>query len=215
MAGGRARAGGPARDRELRPRGKRTLERLLTAGAKVFAARGYHAARVDDIVKAAKTSHGTFYLYFSSKEDLFRALATDVAEAMVGLARELPALADDEESFEALHAWLQRFDTLYARHGPMIRSWTEAEIVDSDMGKVGGDLVVQFSEELAARLRSAAPELDARIAALALVGMIERASYYVETKQVAVDRSEMVAVLARVVQGGVFGRRTAVPAPPV
>jgi AcrR family transcriptional regulator len=215
MAGGQARAGGPAQGRELRPRGKRTLERLLAAGAKVFATRGYHAARVDDVVKAAKTSHGTFYLYFSSKEDLFRALATDVAEAMVGLARELPTLADDGESFEALHAWLLEFDRLYAKHGPMIRSWTEAEIVDSDMGKIGGDLVVQFSDELAARLRTAAPELDAHIAALALVGMIERASYYVEARQLQIDRAEMVAILARVVHGGVFGSRRTVAAPPV
>jgi AcrR family transcriptional regulator len=195
--------GGP--DRVLRPRGQRTLERLLAAGTKVFAARGYHAARVDDVVKAAKTSHGTFYLYFSSKEDLFRALAVNVAEEMVGLARELPDLSADGDSFAAIEEWLQRFDRLYARHGPMIRSWTEAEIVDSEFGKMGGDLVVQFSQELAARLRTAAPDLNPTIAALAFVGMIERSSYYVETKQVAVDRAEMVALLARVVHGGIFG----------
>jgi AcrR family transcriptional regulator len=38
------------------------MQRLLDAGVEVFAARGYHAARVDDIVKVAETSHGTFYL---------------------------------------------------------------------------------------------------------------------------------------------------------
>ena len=181
----------------------------MAAGAKVFAARGYHAARVDDVVKAAKTSHGTFYLYFSSKEDLFRALATEVAQAMVGLARDLPVLTDDGASFAALNDWLERFDRLYAKHGPVIRSWTEAEIVDSEMGKIGGDLVAQFSEELAARLHTAAPELDARIAALALVGMIERSSYYVEARQVDVERAEMVALLARVLYGAVFGAAAA------
>jgi AcrR family transcriptional regulator len=210
------------KDRELRPRGRRTLERLLAAGAKVFAARGYHAARVDDVVKAAKTSHGTFYLYFSSKEDLFRALATEVAESMVVLARELPVLSEGDDSYAALHEWLKRFDLLYAKHGPMIRSWTEAEIVDSEMGKIGGDLVVQFSQELAARLETAAPELDARVAALALVGMIERSSYYVETRQVQVERAEMVTLLAQVIHGGIFGgqdgrsgeqARTATPTP--
>jgi len=135
---------------------------------------------------------------------------------MVGLARDLPDLSGDGDSFTALHAWLERFDQLYAQHGPMIRSWTEAEIVDSEMGKIGGDLVAAFSEELAARLRTAAPELDARIAALALVGMIERSSYYVEARQVDVDRAEMVALLARVVHGGIFGAAARVgtsPAP--
>src|SRR5450759_3866066 len=74
---------GPVQGRELRARGRRTLGRLLDAGATVFTDRGFHAARVDDIVKAARTSHGTFYLYFTSKDDLFRALAEGVAAATV------------------------------------------------------------------------------------------------------------------------------------
>lgn len=195
--------------RELRARGQRTLGRLLDAGAQVFATRGYHAARVDDVVKAAKTSHGTFYLYFSSKEDLFRALAVDVAEAMVALARELPTLdpaaAGTRDAYAALHDWLSRFRALYSRYGGVIQTWTEAEIVDSEMGTVGGDLVVQFSRELATRLERAAPDLHARIAALAFVAMIERSNYYLESKQLRVDSDEMVATLAAVVHAGIFG----------
>ncbi|HEX4491996.1 MAG TPA: helix-turn-helix domain-containing protein, partial [Acidimicrobiia bacterium] len=72
------RAGRPAQGRELRARGQRTLRKLLDAGIQVFATRGYHAARVDDVVKLARTSHGTFYLYFSNKEDLFAALTSEV-----------------------------------------------------------------------------------------------------------------------------------------
>src|SRR6266511_4251695 len=94
-AGAETRAGLPAQGRALRARGRRTLERLLDAGARVFAERGYHAARVDDIVKAARTSHGTFYLYFASKEDLFRALATEVASELTGLVDTLPPMASD------------------------------------------------------------------------------------------------------------------------
>jgi AcrR family transcriptional regulator len=165
---------------------------------------------VDDVVKAAKTSHGTFYLYFSSKEDLFRALAVDVAESMVQLARELPDLTLDgdgraSDAYRDLHAWLARFHALYTRHGAVIRTWTEAEIVDSDMGKVGGELVVQFSNELARRLAAAAPDVDPEIAALAFVAMIERSNYYLESRQVRVDGDEMVATLARVLHAGIFG----------
>ncbi len=46
------------------------MKRLLDAGMHVFAERGYHAARVDDIVRAARTSHGTVSLYFANKEAL-------------------------------------------------------------------------------------------------------------------------------------------------
>ena len=47
--GASGRGNGPASGRELRPRGRRTMEKLLEAGAAVFASKGYHAARVDDI----------------------------------------------------------------------------------------------------------------------------------------------------------------------
>src|SRR6516164_8950270 len=94
-----ARAGGrsaPAPRREPRARGQQTLRRLLDAGGTVFADRGFHAARVDDIVKAARTSHGTFYLYFASKEDLLRALAVECAEEMEALADGLGPITPDD-----------------------------------------------------------------------------------------------------------------------
>src|SRR6476619_4944936 len=81
-----AAPGAPAQTRELRAQGRKTMRRLLDAGMRVFADRGFHAARVDDIVRAARTSHGTFYLYFTNKEDLLRALATECAQEMDALA---------------------------------------------------------------------------------------------------------------------------------
>src|SRR5438552_14135727 len=91
----RARPAAPGQTRELRARGKLTMRKLLDAGAQVFATKGYYATRVDDIVKVARTSHGTFYLYFSNKEDLFRALAGEVADAMRALAESLGPLEAD------------------------------------------------------------------------------------------------------------------------
>ena len=50
------------------------MQKLLDAGLAEFDERGFQAVRVDDVVRRAKISHGTFYLYFSNKEDLFKAL---------------------------------------------------------------------------------------------------------------------------------------------
>ena len=200
--------------RELRARGKRTLARLLDAGAAVFADRGYHAARVDDIVKAAKTSHGTFYLYFSSKQDLFRAVAVEVAAEMADLARDLPALEPDDASTEvALRDWLDRFGSLYRRHGAFIRTWTEAEIADSEIGAIGNDLVAQFSRELARRVRTAAPDLDPGVTAFALVSMIERTNYLVQGRRLRVDSNETVPTVAAAMIAALHGRRRSPVAP--
>src|SRR5256884_4276727 len=132
--------GTPAQGRELRARGRRTMRKLLDAGVEIFAQRGFHAARVDDIVKLAKTWHGTFYLYFSNKEELFRALAQEVAGEMISLADSLPPIDPGPEGRAELRAWLARFVEGYEHYGPVIRAWTEAEIGGSEVGgpRAGG-----------------------------------------------------------------------------
>ncbi|MGI8448107.1 MAG: TetR/AcrR family transcriptional regulator, partial [Streptosporangiaceae bacterium] len=59
--------GAPAQDRELRAQGRQTVQKLLDAGLAEFDDRGFQAVRVDDVVRRAKISHGTFYLYFANK----------------------------------------------------------------------------------------------------------------------------------------------------
>ena len=47
---------------------------ILARAREVFAARGYHAAKIDDIVEAADVARGTFYLYFEDKKAVFAEL---------------------------------------------------------------------------------------------------------------------------------------------
>src|SRR5215831_2640530 len=46
-------------------------QELLKAARDVFATKGYHEAKVDDIVAAAHVAKGTFYLYFRDKRSVF------------------------------------------------------------------------------------------------------------------------------------------------
>ena len=52
---------------------ERRLE-LLRAARDVFATKGYHDAKIDDVVAAAKVAKGTFYLYFPDKRSVFEEL---------------------------------------------------------------------------------------------------------------------------------------------
>ncbi len=56
-----------------------TRERILEAAVSVFASKGYHNAKVDDIVAESNTSKGAFYFYFPSKQDIFLALVDTFA----------------------------------------------------------------------------------------------------------------------------------------
>jgi AcrR family transcriptional regulator len=190
----------------LRARGQRTRRQLLDAGGEVFASKGYYAARVDDIVKLANTSHGTFYLYFANKEDLFRALAGEVADQMQTLAESLGPLEPGPTGEAALRAWIAKFADLYDQYGPIIRAWTEAEIGSHEFGRLGNDVHARFTRVLTRRIANAAPpDLDPTIAAVALVAMFERLNYYALAGQVRAERGDIVDTLALVTQRALFG----------
>jgi AcrR family transcriptional regulator len=200
----RRQAVAPAR--ELRARGQATRSRLLDAGVEAFATKGYHATRVDDIVKVARTSHGTFYLYFPNKEALFGALASQVADETRKLAEALGPLRPGDLGRHALRDWIQRFAELYEHYGAVIRAWTEAEIGGSEFGRLGTGVLSQFTRILTHRVTEVAPPgLDPIIASLALVAMVERLNYYVLSQQVTVTRDEMVDTLAHVMHASLFG----------
>lgn len=184
------------------------MRQLLDAGAEVFATKGYFAARVDDVVKLAETSHGTFYLYFANKEELFRALAAEVSDEMSTLADSLGPLEPGASGEASLRAWIARFADLYERYGPVIRAWTEAEIGSHEFGRLGNDVMVRFTRVLTTRIAEVAPaDLDPAIAAVALVAMFERLNYYALAGQVRARREEIVTTLAQVTQRALFGAR--------
>jgi len=192
--------------RELRARGRNTRRRLLDAGEAVLATKGYHATRVDDVVKLAHTSHGTFYLYFANKEELFRALAAEVAEEMQALAESLEPLRGGATGCARLQRWIRKFVDVYTEHGAVIRAWTEAEIGGSEFGRLGTDMLTQFTGVVAVRVAEVAPpDLDPAIATLVLVAMLERLNYYALTDQVRVEPDVIAETLARVTHASLFG----------
>src|SRR5499427_7911296 len=66
---------------------------ILDAALAAFAERGFAATRLDDVAARAGITKGTLYLYFSSKEELFKAVVRqqlvpniELAEAMIRTA---------------------------------------------------------------------------------------------------------------------------------
>src|SRR3990170_5849255 len=87
-------------------RGRRTLRKLLDAAAKEFGEKGFHEASISGITRRAGTALGTFYTYFDSKDEIFRALVKDLSrrvgeEARSALTGELDALGTERVALEA------------------------------------------------------------------------------------------------------------------
>ena len=73
------------RDKPNGPRsrkGAQTRQRLLDAAKSVFEDSGFLEARISDIAERAGLSHGSFYHYFDSKEQIFREVAEAVDEQL-------------------------------------------------------------------------------------------------------------------------------------
>ncbi len=60
-------------------------QQILNAARDVFAKRGYHAAKIEDIVAAANIARGTFYLYFEDKRAIFEEIV-DRTIARLGMS---------------------------------------------------------------------------------------------------------------------------------
>ncbi|MES2107075.1 MAG: TetR/AcrR family transcriptional regulator [Pseudomonadota bacterium] len=64
-------------------------QELLAAALDLFVERGFAATRLDDIAKKAGVSKGTLYLYFSSKEELFKTVVRENVVPVIGQAEEM------------------------------------------------------------------------------------------------------------------------------
>ena len=124
-------ASAPAQDKQPRTaRGERTRRKLLDAAAAEFAENGFHAGSISAITRRAGAALGSFYTYFDSKDAIFRALVSDMSEAVRVAARGAiePAMAPLEVERAALAAFL----AFAADHKEIYRIIDEAEFVDPE-----------------------------------------------------------------------------------
>lgn len=75
---------------------------ILDAALKVFAQKGFAAARMDDIAKAAGVTKGTIYLYFENKEAVFKSLVRETVGTTLG------AVAADVQTYQGSARFLLR-----------------------------------------------------------------------------------------------------------
>jgi AcrR family transcriptional regulator len=77
------------------PRWRRRSEarpgEIVLAALDLFVEKGFSATRMDEIAKRAGVTKGTVYLYFPSKEDLFRAVVEEMMGAQMETAERLVA----------------------------------------------------------------------------------------------------------------------------
>jgi AcrR family transcriptional regulator len=159
--------------RVLSARGTRTRQRLLEAAEAVFAAHGYHDASVVKVTEAAGVGQGTFYLYFASKQDVFDELVRDLNRRVRHAMKE--ASSQGTTRLEAERLGFRAYFRFTAEHPALYRIIRQAEFVSPEMLRYHYErLSSGYVEALReASERGEIAELDAEVAAFALMGMGE------------------------------------------
>jgi AcrR family transcriptional regulator len=176
-AAGEGDAQGGPRSRK----GEQTRARLLEAAKEIFEEHGFLDARISDIAERAGLSHGAFYHYFDSKEQVFREIAEllddQLAEPMESVVFAPGSSADPRERlFTALHRHLER----YAEEAKIMGVIEQVSRYDEHVAAVRSASNVRHREAIEKSIRgmqrkgAADPALDPKIAAAALGSMVER-----------------------------------------
>lgn len=193
-------AGTKKKTREQRREDRR--EAIKQAAIEVFSDRGYHNAKVSDIVESVGVAQGTFYLYYEGKQQLFGELLRDwlmlVVETVAGWE---PGSLDTREALrsELSRVGMMLTEVLINQRDLTSIFFKEALAVAPEFD----DMIHEFYDTLAAMLtafneilceRGLIKPMNFRILAFSTIGQVERiVSEYVVTQTLeGVEPRELV-----------------------
>lgn len=174
-------------------KGAETRARLLDAAKDVFCERGFLEARVSDIAERAKLSHGSFYHYFESKEQVFREVAEAQEANLTAPSEEAGgdpgdpadhagAGASEASELERLHRANLRYLERYRANGKIMGVIEEVSRYDPEVSAARMARQKHFADRAERSIRrlqeagEADPDVDPEIAALALGSMVARSA---------------------------------------
>ena len=152
-------------------RGEATRRKLLSAAELLFGQGGFHATSIGAITSEAGVGHGTFYLYFGSKEDIFRELVRYLSHELRAAIREsVTGLTDRVEVEET---GVRTFLEFAQRHRDLYRIVLEAEFVAPDLHRWYYERLAEgYSAGLEAAMAAGQiPRVDPQTLAYCLMGM--------------------------------------------
>lgn len=186
---------------------------LLTAAVDVFAAKGYTATRVSDIVRRAGVAQGTFYLYFKSKQAIFEHLIDACFSRLLADtlgAYSLREVSRPEEVIEQTRIlWRTVLQQCRADRELVSLALREASAAGPELvARLQANYQVVI-DGLAAYIEVAVARglfrpVDPQLAGWAIVGMLERAIHYAVFVAEQADLDHLVGDLVRLELAGLL-----------
>ncbi len=182
-------------------RGERTRAALVAAARAVFERDGYLNARLVDITAQAGLATGSFYTYFTNKQEVFAAVLAEVQEEM--LHPHVREMTDTEDPVALIEAANRAYLAAYRRNAALMRLLDEVANIDDDVRDLRRQRARAFTERNARSIRDlqarglADPALDPELAASALSTMVSRTAYAAFVHGEPWDPEALAATLTR------------------
>lgn len=171
---------------------------ILLVAREIFAEKGYHDARIDDIVLRAGVARGTFYLYFADKRAIFAYLVESFLQRLVGVIRTIDLDDPGVRPMEEFRANFLRVVQVFADDPAMTQVILSAAVgLDAHFDRKLAD----FYEPVRALLESALEQGEAarivrpgnhRLRSYALLGAFKELILQVVVRKVESDTEALV-----------------------
>lgn len=169
------------RDLPVTARGVRTRAALVVAARTVFERDGFLGSRLTDITAEAQCSTGTFYTYFTSKEEIFMAVLDAAKNDM--LHPGMPHSAPSEDHVAVIEASNRAYFEAYQRNGKLMMLQEQVATIDPEFRErrlKRGEAFAERNAKSIQRLQEAGVidrALDPVMTSRALSGMVGRLAY--------------------------------------
>ncbi|MDL4774295.1 MULTISPECIES: TetR/AcrR family transcriptional regulator [Thermomonosporaceae] len=187
--------------REGREHETRSL--LVRSAGRVFARRGHARTTIAGITAEAKVARATFYVYFASKEEVFRAVALGVRDAFLA-AHEIPGV-DEDDPYGLARESSARFLAAYAANLELLTVIEHQALVDPEIRAVWREIqerplrrTARYIERITAQ-GLADPAAPPRVLAEATYGIFARFARTVPADPAGRERlvDELTAIYLR------------------
>jgi AcrR family transcriptional regulator len=178
-------------------RGERTRAAILDASRALFLKRGFAGTPINAITEACGISRAGFYTYFKDKREIFNELGKSAY-------RDALAVIDQWAQMTApftltdVRVWVGHYFDYMDNHGAFVLASAHSAPDDDEFRLSRHRMVTRASWKLGQAIAGAGGH-SPDVIGVAVMGLLDRAWHTVHQQTVAVDRDEMVAVVAEMI----------------
>ena len=167
----------------LTPRAARTRSSLVAAARVLFETKGYLDTNVGDIAQRARVAHGTFYTYFSSKEEIFSEVAHELTTEFQRIAAAEPPVPLGAGLAGRIERANRGYLRAYEQLAPMMAVLEQVATFNPRLAEIRRSARRSWVDRSVAAMQRwqerglIDPSIDVAYAASALGSMVDRSAY--------------------------------------